>query len=821
MAKGTKKGKLLHLTQDRILRKSRILVVLDAPLQVEMQTQKAFSAPSLKTGLFYPMNTAGISRRDVQLTYLANFAIDFPALFYTKDSETVQDFVQMPNHKEVYIRNFFMSALKRLKAEIALVQPSTIVVAGKWSLMLLTAVTDYKETTRSRFGTLLKWRGSHLKLIPFFEYSNPHLVIPVLPPASHFILGEARIYSRADYARVNYTSLEPEKYLEPNWDIKVPTKCHEALEIFYEIKQTLDARVCKVSVDIETERAYMDCLAFTIDGIHAITIVLEGETKPRWTFEEELELTEAMIAILLHPNTRLTGQNFSYDMQYFHRFWGISVKPAYDTIIMQHVLNPALKKDLATLSSLYCGYHKYWKEEGKLGAGATREERYIYNGKDVNVTWEVATLLDQVYEERRSMKAPLDFQTHKLLPVVTKMMYRGVKVDLKRRYESTQHVESILNQLENLLEYIGLGGINFNSPKQLQDLFYKTLGASVQYSPLTGKITTGKAALKAIKEENILYKPIVELVELFRSYSVLLRTFLKARLDEDKRLRCFYKVTGTDTFRLASTKNAFGTGLNLQNIPPEKTLAFDMKLPSIKKLIIPDNGMEIYDADLGSADARIVWGETGSKIMGEIFESGEDLYATLASEYYHRPIHYKENPTDKKIRQLFKSVAHATHYIGTSKGIAARLGLLVHEVDIMQKWYFSMNPELKAWHGRIKGWVDLRGYIENVFGFRYYFINKRPTVYQQAAAWQAQSAIAVLINKVLVACEEDEILQKLMHEVLLQVHDSFVGQYDALRREEAKARILKHFEIPLHFPAVDLIIPADMKTSTRSWGHCK
>ena len=177
------------LRQDRILRPAKILVVMDCPLKVEMERGKAFSAPSLKSGLFMPMRNAGIKRQDVQLTYLTNFQADFPSLFYDKDSETGRDFSHLTDHKDLYVKNFFMAAIKRLKTEIALVQPNVIVTTGKWSLLILTAVSTYAETTRSQYGAILKWRGSHLKLAHSFGYTKPHVVIPVLPPHSHFMLG--------------------------------------------------------------------------------------------------------------------------------------------------------------------------------------------------------------------------------------------------------------------------------------------------------------------------------------------------------------------------------------------------------------------------------------------------------------------------------------------------------------------------------------------------------------------------------------------------------------------------------------------------------
>jgi hypothetical protein len=60
---------------------------------------------------------------------------------------------------------------------------------------------------------------------------------------------------------------------------------------------------------------------------------------------------------------------------------------------------------------------------------------------------------------------------------------------------------------------------------------------------------------------------IFDALEEFRSISVFHNTFVKAPLDPGDRMRCMFNVSGTETFRWSSSKNAFGRGTNLQNIP--------------------------------------------------------------------------------------------------------------------------------------------------------------------------------------------------------------------------------------------------------------
>jgi DNA polymerase I-like protein with 3'-5' exonuclease and polymerase domains len=1073
------------------------MVVFDCPLKVEMERGQAFSAPSIGQGLLRPASLSGVKRSDMHFSYLASFYPPRgelkPAIF-SKRSTAYEDFVFLESTRTLHVKKYLYTELLRLKQEICLVKPKVILVVGKWSLLFLTQVATYSETARSPFGTLLTWRGSHLKLTEWWENDSNIIVLPTLPTTAEWKLPEANRFKKHDYARLKMLVSNPVK--EYDKQVEVCYQSSHAVKLLIELLQQLEKGKVWVSVDVETEfNAYIDCLSFCWKKDTSFVIPLAGDEPHYWTEDEEVKLTSLMIEVLLHPNCDIIGQNFTYDMQFFYRLWGINIFPAHDTMVVSHTLHPEAKKDLATLSSLYCEYHKYWKAEGKLHKGATRKERHIYNGKDTSITFEIASIQREVIKQSDIGTEQLDFQ-HKMLPVLSSMMNKGVKIDTLLREHLTVKVETLLVEIEKWFVKIGLE-CNLNSSVQLKEVFYTTLNAPAQFNRSTGAVSMDDTARKAIVEADILYLPFCEQLDVYKKYSTLLKTFLKAKLTNG-RIHTEYKVSGTTTYRLSSTKNAFGTGANLQNLSKGKETLDGKTLPSIKSAYCPDEGNILAEADLQGADAKIIGYEAGSKLMMDCFRERKDLYSLLASEYEGRKVNKSE-----PIRQQFKAVAHAcltgahevltpdgwvrldkynseqelmvwnpangdmnfevpkgfykstlnigdslvrltgtffnqlmtpdhklpisfnmnptvvltpvnriinsanlpitgnyifpivpsgidlkvlalafhrvarksivqkfdyevkvkkilhgskikfkhcrstiawdlpqdlvdvkigdwvfdlmrseahtlvrliedlstsssrscvvtkrperakllqllyfllgfrskigkdargfysvgkaqqyhvvkknlaeqyitldrhtniycpststgafvvqhegliqitgnTHYLGKAPTIAANTGLLVHEVEKVQKWYLSANPELLRWHKKVKGWVDGRGWLQNYFGYRYYFLDRsRKTRYNQATAYLAQSCIAVLINKILykIATETPDWLQP-----LLQVHDSVVMQYPKEKKEEAEKLIREKFDYPLKYEVGTLTIGVDIATSERNWKEVK
>jgi DNA polymerase I-like protein with 3'-5' exonuclease and polymerase domains len=109
--------------------------------------------------------------------------------------------------------------------------------------------------------------------------------------------------------------------------------------------------------------------------------------------------------------------------------------------------------------------------------------------------------------------------------------------------------------------------LNPKSPKQMQKFFYEELGLPPIIKRGTKTVSCDDEALDKIAAKEIIVRPIVSRIKEFRSCETLASNALKATgIGYDGRIHCSYNITGTITFRFSSSTDAFGSGMNLQNI---------------------------------------------------------------------------------------------------------------------------------------------------------------------------------------------------------------------------------------------------------------
>jgi DNA polymerase I-like protein with 3'-5' exonuclease and polymerase domains len=402
-----------------------------------------------------------------------------------------------------------------------------------------------------------------------------------------------------------------------------------------------------------------------------------------------------------------------------------------------------------------------------------------------------------------------------LRPKVLKSMIRGVKVNQQARSDlSLTLMKEVETRKHWMREVLG-GEINYRSPKQMQDFFYRQMGLK-PITSRTGGITTNDAALQSLGAKEPILWPVIRKISELRSLGVFHSTFVLAPLDNDRRMRCSFNIAGTETYRFSSSKNAFGSGMNMQNIPKGgETEDAGLDLPNIRNIFIPEDNQTFFDIDLDSADLRIVTWESGCEWMKENFKAGRKPYVEVMKEYYHDQTMSKNS--HPREYAMFKSLCHGTNYLGTAEGIAPRIGLNVHETDRIQKWYFGLCPEIAQWQNDIKKQVSGRRYVENAFGYRNYFFDKiEGTIFNQAIAWIPQSSVACLINRAYVAIDD---LYGDWIQILLQVHDSLAGQFPTSRKDEALKLIREAASIAIPYKD-PLYIPVGVVSSEKSWGEC-
>jgi uracil-DNA glycosylase family 4 len=711
-----------------------------------------------------------------------------------------------PHHvlyQQKYITPELLEYIERLKQELLLVKPNVVVAMGNLALFALTGQWGVNS-----------WRSSVMEstLIPGLK------VIPTISPNILYAQWKWRPLIVHDFKRVRREMQSPD-IIRPEYNFLLRpdyATAHSVLtQLAMQAKAAAATEPFRLACDIETRAGHIACIGFAWSSLDAICIPLMCLERPEgyWTLEEEANLVYLIQIIFQYAV--LIGQNFNYDAQYIYRHWHfIARHPVRDTMLKQHSCFSNMDKNLAFLSSMYCDDHLYWKDDRTLwqqGEDGEGENSYWqYNCTDAVRTYAIDTVLDSVVSGLK-LQAVSDFQQTLALPVLN-TMNKGIRVDNTARAAfALELMESVASREAYLLEVLGRE-VNIKSPKQMQELFYDEFAQPVLLGKKTQSPTTDDEALRRISTREPILKPITNCISELRSLGVFHSTFVSAPLDTDGRIRTSFNIAGTDTYRFASSKNAFGSGLNVQNIPSGGDTGSDgLSLPNVRKLFLPDPGHTFFDIDLDSADLRIVAYESDCKWLKAQLNAGRKPYVEVAKEYYRDPTitkHHKSYP-------VFKALCHGTHYLGTPSGLAPRIGLLVHEVERIQKWYYDLCPEIKVWQEEIKKQVSGRRYITNILGYRFHFFDKiEGTIFNQAVAWIPQSTVACIINRGYVNIHNN--LPEA--QVLLQVHDSLAGQYPS-HLGWVKDRIIEESRITLPY-AEPLVIPVGIKTSTKSWGDC-
>lgn len=692
-----------------------------------------------------------------------------------------------------------------LKREIEMCRPHVIIAVGNVSMWALTG----------KWG-ITSWRGSALQCdLPLGLDYKPK-VLPTYHPAAILRQWSWRQIMVHDLRRAKVHS-ESREYLPRDYAFIIRPDYDTANAALFHLWQRLEAGPVRLAVDLETRAGHIACVGIAWSKSNALCIPLMCTERPDgyWTADEEFKLLHGLRQVLTHPNVEVIGQNFLYDAQYFHRWLMFHPRLRRDTMLSQHVCFSNLPKGLDFLSSMYCEHHIFWKDEGKTWDEKTGEDQlWEYNCKDAVIDFEVDEVLCNIVQSMGL--APVhDFQQRLFWPVL-RTMNRGVRPNTKLRSDFALHLmDEIARREQWIIDVIGKP-LNPKSPKQMQEFFYGELNLKPILDRKTRAITCNDEALGVLASREPLLRPLIRRITELRSLGVFLSTFVNAPLDSDGRIRCSFNIGGTETYRFSSSKNAFGTGLNLQNIPSGGD-DDDLELPNVRKLFIPDDGCTFFDIDLASADLRIVVWESDEPEMKAMLKEGLDPYTEIAKEFYHDPSITKKDPR----RQTFKAFAHGTNYLGTAKGLAERLGLSVHDAEKTQRWYFGRFAKIKKWQDDLKDQVFKRRMVQNVFGYRQYFFDRiEGTIFNQAAAWIPQSTVACLINRAYEAIDRD-LTDSSKVEVLLQVHDSLAGQFPTADREFCVAEIVKRAEIELPYPGDPLVIPVGVKTSEVSWGDCK
>lgn len=781
------------------------------------------------------LHEAGIMRTECYTTNLVNARPphnDITAWIALKKKDVTIEHVPF---RDKHVRPIIQLGYESLLKEIELVKPNVIVPFGNSSMWALTGAWG-----------IVKWRGSMLRAN---DLPGRPKVIPTYHPTAVLRQWDWRAVAVSDLRRVAKEMHSTDYLAEPNWKFIIRPGFRQVIDTLAELQSRLDSgEELWLDFDLETRAGHIACAGISWSREEAICIpfMCVESREGYWQEAEEAAIVYRLYKLLTHLRVKIRWQNGLYDAQYTYRHWGFVPRGVQDTMISQHALFAALPKSLAFQASMYSPHYVYWKDDGKTWAKEVGEDQlWSYNCVDCIRTREVGEAeLEAV--KSMGMEDVHEFQQRLFWPVL-RAMQLGVRVLKPARDALANEIQDELAEREDYLRRVIGHGINPGSHPQMTALFYHDL----QQKPIMtrakkgvpGHLTCDDEALQLIATREPLLRPIINAIADIRTLGIFMSNFVLARVDQDGRMRCSYNIGGNAggksapySYRLSSSKSAFDSGTNLQNIPSDKSKSVGkaakrggtFKMPNIRSMFGPDPGMTFFDMDLDRADLQVVVWEADDKDLKTALQMGVDIhllnvyaidgqepppYEELVETHPRYPDH--RGPRKHK-REFAKVFCHASNYGGGARTVAANTGRTIHEIDRAQRIWFGAHPGIKQWHERTLAQVNRHRFVENKFGYRWYIFDRLDGILPEALAWIPQSTVGCVINRAWVNLYE----QLPEVQVLLQVHDSLAGQFPTSN----KARLLPLIEqaslitIPYEEP---LIIPVGIKTSEVSWGDCE
>ncbi len=518
-----------------------IAIVGEAPGWDEVQQKRPFVGAS-GMELTRMLGEVGIMRDQCYITNVTHTrppGNDISNFFYKAG---VAQKARRPRVKGRYPNDSIIEDIPILESQLRKMQPNLIIALGNTALWALTGEQG-----------ITKWRGS------IMEFEGIKL-IPTFHPAGVMRNWPWRWLVIQDLRRAAHEATFPE--------IRYPARNYIVRPSFEAVMDFLSSIRDQVVVgDIETRGGHIACYGLATSKLDAISIpfMCIERSKGYWSLEEEVAITLKLKEVTTRKDVGMVFHFAGYDMQYIAKEWGYVPHLTDDTMVMQHAAFPNLRKALDFISSLYCEYYRYWKDDGKEWDPRMPEDQlWSYNCDDCCYTFED-------YESLRGTIATLGqeeqyrFLMELQLPVL-RMMLRGLNVNKVYKdgiaAELEESWDSRIAWFSEVLDH----PLNPRSHKQLTALFYQDFQMKAIKDRKTGSLTVNDAALKLISRREPGLRQLCEAILECRSIGIFKKNFAEAPLGPDDRMRGSISLTGAKTYRFSTSADSFGGGCNLQTI---------------------------------------------------------------------------------------------------------------------------------------------------------------------------------------------------------------------------------------------------------------
>lgn len=348
---------------------------------------------------------------------------------------------------------------------------------------------------------------------------------------------------------------------------------------------------------------------------------------------------------------------------------------------------------------------------------------------------------------------------------------------------------------------------NINSPKQLGQALFETMGI-----PAKKKTKTGYSTNAEVLESLAPQYPIVADVLEYRTLAKLKSTYcdgLVKVIEEDNRIHSTLNQTETRTGRISSTEP------NLQNIPVRTPVGKELR----KFFIAPKNHV-LVDADYSQIELRVLAHIANDKVMIEAFNNNEDIHTITASQVFDMPLFM--------VTPLMRSRAKAVNF-GIVYGIGAfslsnDIGVSIKEADDYIKGYLHHYSGVRKYMQDVVQEAREKGYANTIFNRRRYLpelaaSNKNLQAFGERVAknMPIQGSAADIIKIAMVQVAQRLEKENLKAKLIMQVHDELIVECPV--EEKAIVELIVREQMQNAY-AMKVVLLADV-SSGETWYDAK
>ena len=564
----------------------------------------------------------------------------------------------------------------------------------------------------------------------------------------------AALVESTDYETV----LEPDRFA---WWVEILT---QASRFAFDTETTsldyMQAELVGVSFAVEPGQAAYVPLAHRYPGA---PVQLDRDT-----------VLAALKPLLEDADRAKIGQNLKYDMSVLARY-DIALRGVrFDTMLESYVLDStATRHDMDSLALNYLG-HTTVHFEDIAGKGAnqitfdqiTLEEAGPYAAEDADVTLRLHDHFWPRLEAKPSLRQLFDDIEMPLVPVLSAMERRGVRVDVDMlRTQSTELATRML-QIEREAHEAAGAPFNLGSPKQIQAILYDQLELPVLAKTPKGQPSTAESVLQELAHDYPLPRLILEhraFSKLKSTYTDSLPACVNARTG---RVHTSYHQAVASTGRLSSSDP------NLQNIPIRTAEG-----RRIRQAFVPRPGTRMVAADYSQIELRVMAHLSGDAGLRGAFDAGQDVHRATAAEVFG----VTPDTVTGEQRRRAKAINFGLIYGMSAFGLGRQLNIPRAEAQEYVERYFARYPGVKAFMELTRLGARERGYVETVFGRRLYLpeidsrnVQRRQYAERTAINAPMQGTAADIIKRAMVRIDRWLAATDLDIQMIMQVHDELV-----------------------------------------------